>query len=64
VAKVGHDLTWKTDETIVKKLIGKLPQKAMARYVKVIARNYGALPEGHLGFGGDAFIFLDEIEVR
>ena len=64
VARVGHDLTWKTDENIVKKLIGQLPQKAKARYVKVIARNYGALPEGHLGFGGDAFIFVDEIEVR
>jgi predicted alpha-1,2-mannosidase len=64
VAKVGHDLDWKTDEKILKKLSNQLPQKVKARYIKVLARNYGALPEGHLGFGGDAFIFVDEIEFR
>jgi predicted alpha-1,2-mannosidase len=64
VAKVGHDLDWKTDEKILKKLTNQLPQKVKARYIKVLARNYGALPEGHLGFGGDAFIFVDEIEVK
>lgn len=64
VAKLGHDLTWKTDENIEKKLTSQLSQKTKARYVKVVAKNYGALPEGHLGFGGDAFIFVDEIEVR
>lgn len=37
---------------------------ASARYVKVIAYNYGALPEGHQGYGGDAFIFIDEITVN
>ncbi|MES2545213.1 MAG: GH92 family glycosyl hydrolase [Bacteroidota bacterium] len=36
---------------------------ANARYVKVIAYNYGKLPEWHQGFGGDAFIFIDEIIV-
>ena len=35
-----------------------------ARYIKVIARNYGPLPEGHQGYGGDAFIFIDEITVN
>jgi len=30
----------------------------------VLAKNYGALPKDHLGFGGDAFIFIDEIEVK
>lgn len=35
-----------------------------ARYVKVIAKNYGKLPEWHQGFGGDAFIFIDEITVK
>ena len=32
-----------------------------ARYLKVKAKNYGKLPEWHLGAGGDAFIFIDEI---
>ena len=35
-----------------------------ARYVKVIAKNFGKLPEWHQGFGGDAFIFIDEIIVK
>ncbi|MEI6881140.1 MAG: GH92 family glycosyl hydrolase [Bacteroidota bacterium] len=64
VAKVGHDLDWNTEEKILKKLTTELPQKVKTRYLKVLAKNYGALPKGHLGFGGDAFIFIDEIEVK
>ncbi|MBK9291819.1 MAG: GH92 family glycosyl hydrolase [Bacteroidetes bacterium] len=33
------------------------------RFVKVRAINYGKLPEWHLGAGGDAFIFIDEIKI-
>jgi hypothetical protein len=36
----------------------------LARYVKVKAKNYGKLPDWHLGAGGDAFIFIDEITVH
>jgi hypothetical protein len=35
-----------------------------ARFVKVIAKNYGKLPEWHQGYGGDAFIFVDEITIK
>ena len=35
-----------------------------ARYVKIKATNFGKLPDWHQGKGGDAFIFIDEIEVR
>ncbi|AWI25167.1 GH92 family glycosyl hydrolase [Flavobacterium pallidum] len=35
-----------------------------ARYIKVKAYNYGPLPEWHQGYGGDAFIFIDEISIR
>jgi hypothetical protein len=36
------------------------------RYVKIIAKNFGKLPEWHQGFpfDGEAFIFIDEIEVK
>lgn len=37
---------------------------ARARYVKVTAVNYGVLPDWHLGAGGKAFIFADELRVR
>ena len=35
-----------------------------AKYIKVKAYNFGKLPEWHQGFGGDAFIFIDEITVK
>lgn len=35
-----------------------------AKYIKAIAANYGKLPTWHPGVGGDAFIFIDEIEVQ
>ncbi|BAO55336.1 alpha-1,2-mannosidase [Nonlabens marinus S1-08] len=37
-----------------------------ARYIKVIATNYGALPEWHLGYpmNGTAWIFVDEISIQ
>ncbi len=34
------------------------------RYVKVIATNFGKLPDWHQGAGGDAFIFVDEITIK
>lgn len=38
--------------------------KVSTRYVKVKATNFGKLPDWHLGKGGDAYIFVDEIEIR
>jgi hypothetical protein len=35
-----------------------------ARYIKVKAYNYGKLPEWHAGKGDDAFIFIDEIDIK
>jgi predicted alpha-1,2-mannosidase len=37
-----------------------------ARYIKIKATNFGKLPEWHQGFpsNGDAYIFIDEIEVK
>ena len=41
-----------------------LEKKKSARYVKVVAKNFGKLPEWHQGAGGDAFIFIDEITIK
>ncbi len=37
-----------------------------ARYVKIVAKNLGDLPEWHLGYpyNGKAWIFVDEIEIK
>jgi predicted alpha-1,2-mannosidase len=38
--------------------------KTAARYIKVKASNFGKIPEWHLGTGGDAYIFIDEIIIK
>jgi len=35
-----------------------------AKYLRVFAKNYGKLPPWHLGAGGDAYIFIDEITFK
>jgi hexosaminidase len=35
-----------------------------ARYLKVVAENYGKLPTGHPGQGSPAWLFVDEVSVR
>jgi len=35
-----------------------------AKFVKVMAYNFGKLPEWHQGAGGEAFIFIDEVTVK
>jgi hypothetical protein len=41
-----------------------IQKETQARFIKVKAINYGALPEWHLGAGYPAFIFIDEIIVK
>lgn len=38
--------------------------KMPARYIKIKAVNFGKLPDWHQGKGEDAFIFIDEIEIK
>lgn len=59
-----EDVNPKDTEIIIKKYGINLAKPQKARYVKVIAKNYGKLPEWHQGFGGDAFIFIDEITIK
>jgi len=59
---VNNTLDPKIEENIILNFTANESKKA--RYVKVIAKNFGKLPEWHQGFGGDAFIFVDEIIVK
>ncbi|MBQ5994129.1 MAG: GH92 family glycosyl hydrolase [Bacteroidales bacterium] len=38
--------------------------KANARYVKILIKNYGKLPEWHLSAGEQAWLFVDEVWVK
>ncbi len=59
---ITNDIDAKEDENKIKNF--GLIKESIARYVKVKAYNFGKLPEWHQGFGGDAFIFIDEITIN
>ena len=59
---VANDIDPKETENKLKEFI--LNKASKARYVKVIASNFGKLPDWHQGAGGDAFIFVDEITIK
>jgi hypothetical protein len=65
VAKVGQFFPDTFLNTTVVPLNLQIKQQN-ARFIKVKAKNYGALPPWHQGypFGGTAFIFIDEILVN
>jgi hypothetical protein len=55
----------KNYETVIKQFPIQF-KKQKVRYVKVVATNFGKLPSWHQGYpdSGDAFIFIDEIEIK
>jgi hypothetical protein len=65
VAKIGSFLADTILTTSVLPVNLEIKQQK-ARFVKVKAKNYGALPHWHQGypFGGTAFIFIDEILIN
>ena len=60
---IDNILDPKTDKTTVIPFRSNVAP-VNARYIKVKAYNYGGLPQWHQGFGGDAFIFIDEITIK
>jgi predicted alpha-1,2-mannosidase len=54
----------KEEKVTTKNIERKLKKAANVRYVKLVAKNFGELPDWHLGAGGDAFIFVDEVDVK
>ncbi|MGC4040763.1 MAG: GH92 family glycosyl hydrolase [Flavobacterium sp.] len=59
---IVNDIDPKETENTIKGF--SLNKELKARYVKVVAYNFGKLPEWHQGAGGDAFIFIDEITIK
>ena len=41
-----------------------MPVKKDARYVRVVAKNFGTLPEWHVGAGEQAHLFVDEVTIE
>ncbi len=61
---INNTLDPKIEENTILNFTSTETKSKKARYVKVVAKNFGKLPEWHQGFGGDAFIFVDEIIVK
>jgi hypothetical protein len=64
VGTLENPIDAKETENVIKDFNLKLKNTTKAKYVKIIAKNFGKLPEWHQGFGGDAFIFIDEITIK
>lgn len=63
IATIANDINPKQEDNTIKDF-KFISNPINARYVKVKAENFGKLPEWHQGFGGDAFIFIDEITIK
>lgn len=61
---INNTLDAKETENNIRNFNLQLEKKINARYIKVIAYNFGKLPDWHQGFGADAFIFIDEIIIK
>ncbi len=57
-------MVYDTDEQIQVKEVSSAIRKQKARYVKVKATNYGKMPAVNAGPRGNAYIFIDEIDVH
>jgi predicted alpha-1,2-mannosidase len=62
-ATIINDVSDRNDQVIVKDLTRAIAPRA-ARYVRIRASNYGAIPAWHPGAGGAAWIFIDEILIE
>jgi hypothetical protein len=63
-ATVNNSIKATDEVTQLKKFEKQLQKKINTRYVKIVAKNFGKLPEWHQGKGDGAFIFTDEIEIK
>lgn len=61
---VFNNVKENNNTVLVKNFLCKLPKSIRAKFIKVKAYNFGKLPTWHQGAGGDAYIFVDEIEVK
>ena len=49
---------------LMKKTVRFQLDGSLQRFIHIKAKNYGALPPWHLGYGGQAWLFADEITIK
>jgi len=60
VAQLSSDVPAHAPGVILRNMVAQL-DGVVARYVRIHAKNFGTIPDWHLGRGDGAFIFVDEI---
>ena len=63
IGRVATDVAEDAEDSIVRRYVKELDAPVEARFVKIEAENFGVCPEWHLGAGGGAYIFVDELLV-
>ncbi len=64
VATVGHDVSLEVAKPLTRAFETTLQRPTQARYVRVVAKSIGMIPQGHRAAGRKAWLFADEIVVR
>ena len=62
LGKVANTVDEKAEGVVIRDFV--LEKTSKARYIKVIAKNRGEVPEWHIGAGGKSWIFADEIIIN
>ena len=63
VASIRNEVSDKTYGAIMRDFVTSIaPQRA--RFVRIKAQTYGPVPDWHPGYGGHAWIFIDEIVIE
>ena len=60
--RLEHNFSLKKEGSFIQEF--GLKTKIKTRYIKMIAKNFGACPDWHLGAGGQSWIFIDEITIE
>jgi len=63
VAEINNDLPENYPEKMIKEFSADISVREI-RYVRVYAKNLGICPDWHMGAGGKAWIFVDEVQVK
>ncbi|WP_299523241.1 GH92 family glycosyl hydrolase [Winogradskyella sp.] len=66
IEKIKINNTIASDESTIRTFSFEIPSYHKIRYIKVIAKKLGELPEWHLGYkhDGRSWIFVDEISIK
>ena len=64
IARLTTDVAENAEGVVLRDVVAEIDAAVEARYVRVVARSRGAIPDWHPGRGDGAFVFVDELIVE